>query len=78
MTRKNKNVIRNLDVPWITKDGYLDLTKLPIDSTLTQAVGNNTEEFRSACLKCLAPWHPQGGWKQGFSFTGCSHTAVMT
>jgi len=37
------------NVPWLTKDGYLDLSKLPIDSVLTQAVGDNEEQFRSAC-----------------------------
>lgn len=50
MARKRQDSLRDLDVPWITKDGYLDVTKLPIDSTLAQAVGNNEEEFRSACL----------------------------
>ena len=36
-------------VPWITKAGYLDLTKLPIDVILAQAVGDDGEKFRSAC-----------------------------
>jgi hypothetical protein len=38
-----------MNVPWITKDGYLDLTKFPIDSTLSQAVSDKGEEFANAC-----------------------------
>jgi len=49
MLRKKGVRVDDLDVPWITKDGYLDLTKLPIDSTLAQAVGDDLEECRSAC-----------------------------
>lgn len=49
MPRKDKNVPKMPNVPWLTKDGYLDLNKLPIDSVLTQAVGDNEEQFRSAC-----------------------------
>jgi hypothetical protein len=39
----------DLNLPWITKEGYLDLTKLPMDSTLAQAVGEDMERFRSTC-----------------------------
>ena len=49
LSREEQDVLKELNAPWITKDGYLDLTKFPIDSTLTQAVGNNTEDFRLAC-----------------------------
>ncbi len=49
MAKKEKDILKNLNVPWITKDGYLDMGKLPIDSTLRQAVGKNYEEFRSSC-----------------------------
>ena len=49
MPRKDGNVPKMPNVPWLTKDGYLDLSKLPIDSVLTQAVGDNEEQFRSAC-----------------------------
>ena len=49
MSRKGE-VSSNLpNVPWITEDGYLDLNKFPIDSTLAQAVGDNEEQFRLAC-----------------------------
>lgn len=49
MPREEDFDLSDLNVPWITKDGFLDLTKLPIDSTLAQAVGDDTEGFRSAC-----------------------------
>lgn len=42
-------MVRKLDVPWITKDGYLDLTKFPIDSVLKQALSKNERDFQSAC-----------------------------
>jgi len=49
MVPKNGDMLKKLNVPWITKDGYLDLTKFPIESTLKQAVGNEGEQLRSAC-----------------------------
>ena len=49
MPRTTKNALRETNVPWITKDGYIDLTKVPIDSTLSQAVSDNREEFAKAC-----------------------------
>jgi hypothetical protein len=49
MVPKNDDILKKLNVPWITKDGYLDLTKFPIESTLKHAVGNEGEPMRSAC-----------------------------
>ncbi len=49
MPRNKDFRVGDLNVPWITKDGYLDLTKLPIDSTLAQVVGDDAERFRWAC-----------------------------
>ena len=49
MPREEDFDLSNLNVPWVTKDGFLDLTKLPMESTLAQAVGDDIEEFRSAC-----------------------------
>lgn len=49
MTRSGKNALRGLNAPWITKDGYLDLTKVPIGSILRQALSENREEFANAC-----------------------------
>lgn len=49
LPRKEKDILSSLNVPWITKDGYLDLTKLPIDSVLRQSLSNEEGDFRSAC-----------------------------
>jgi len=49
MPRDDKDSPDRLNVPWITEDGYLDPTKLPIGSTLTQAVAHDAGKFRSAC-----------------------------
>ena len=43
------DILKELNVPWITDDGFLDLAKFPIDSTLEQAIGGNEEDFRSSC-----------------------------
>ncbi len=44
-----KDILKKLGVRWITKDGFLDMAKIPIDFTLKQAVGKNEEEFKSSC-----------------------------
>ena len=38
-------MMKKLNAPWMTRDGYLDLTKFPIDSILTQTVGDDGEKF---------------------------------
>lgn len=43
----NNDILKNL--PWITKDGYLDLKKVPIETTLRQAASKNDEEYCAAC-----------------------------
>ncbi len=35
------------NVPWITKDGNLDMTRFPIDNVLKQALSLDDQEFRS-------------------------------
>lgn len=50
MPKKEKDILSSLNVPWITKDGYIDLSKLPIDSTLKQSLSKDEEKFRHACL----------------------------
>ena len=47
MVYKSGDKLKKLGVPWITKAGYLDLTKLPIDVILAQAVGDDGEKFRT-------------------------------
>jgi len=49
MPRRGKDASNLPNVPWITEDGYLDLSKFPIDSTLAQAVGDDEERFHEAC-----------------------------
>ena len=49
MAKKDKDFLSGLNVPWITKDGYLDLTKYPIDSILKQSLSKEERSFRSAC-----------------------------
>lgn len=49
MANKKDDILRKLDVPWITKDGFLDLAKFPIDSVLKQALRKNNQDFQSAC-----------------------------
>src|SRR5437660_12883810 len=36
--------------PWITAEGTIDLTKLPIDFILKQAIDPEYEQFRAACV----------------------------
>ena len=35
------------NVPWITKEGYLDPAQFPIDGVLKQALSDDDEQFRS-------------------------------
>lgn len=49
MPGKAEDILKRLKVPWITKDGDLDLSKFPIDSTLKQSISTDEETFRSAC-----------------------------
>jgi len=42
-------MLGKLNVPWITKDGYFDFTKYPIDSVLKQALSQDDNEFIGAC-----------------------------
>jgi hypothetical protein len=39
-----------INVPWITKEGFFDPGKFPIDSVLQQAVSGDESQFRSALL----------------------------
>ena len=38
------------DLPWITKEGYLNPGKFPIDDVLKMAVGDDQSRFRSALI----------------------------
>ena len=49
MPKRKNDMLKKLGVPWITKDGYFDLAKFPIDSVLKQALRDNDQDFRSSC-----------------------------
>ena len=49
MAAKKRTSRKTVDMPWITKDGYFDPAKFPIDGTLKQTVGRDLEAFRTGC-----------------------------
>ncbi|HET7865699.1 MAG TPA: hypothetical protein VFL86_14950 [Burkholderiaceae bacterium] len=36
-------------IPWLTAEGYLDISRLPIDNVLRQALSADDVQFRSGC-----------------------------
>jgi hypothetical protein len=48
MASRSSHKIPVAEVPWLTERG-LDLSRLPIDSILRQALSPNEEEFRTGC-----------------------------
>jgi hypothetical protein len=69
MKPKDKNPPAGLKVPWITRDGSLDLRKFPIDSVLKQSLAENEEEFRSSC-SLLGSMHAHGRHEAGIYLLG--------
>lgn len=49
MNKETRKLKEELYVPWITKDGYLDLKKIPIDDILKQTLSEDFDKFRSGC-----------------------------
>jgi hypothetical protein len=49
MANKDKDILQRLGVPWVTKDGFIDMAKFPLEGTLKQAAGIDEEKFRSSC-----------------------------
>ncbi|MBW2333313.1 MAG: hypothetical protein JRF08_07790 [Deltaproteobacteria bacterium] len=49
MDKETRKLKKELKVPWITKDGYLDLGKIPIDGILEQTLSKDFDKFRSGC-----------------------------
>jgi hypothetical protein len=43
-------------VPWITKDGNLDLTRFPIDNILKQALSEDDQEFKTGLSVLSSMW----------------------
>lgn len=56
-------------LPWVTKDGYLDLAKLPIDSILKQGLSLDISQFRSAC-RLLTTMEAHGRKEAGVYLVG--------
>jgi hypothetical protein len=56
-------------VPWITKNGDVDLRKFPIDGVLQQALDRNAEPFRSG-VNLLRAMHSHGRQEAGVFLLG--------
>jgi hypothetical protein len=56
-------------VPWITKEGYFDPGKYPIDGALKQALSDDDHEFRSG-LNLLSSMHSHGRTEAGIFLMG--------
>ncbi len=57
------------NVPWITKDGNLDLTRFPIDNVLKQALSQDDQEFRTG-LNLLTSMCAYGRMEAGVFLMG--------
>ena len=57
------------DAPWITKDGYFDVTKFPIDSILAQIQREDEESFLGA-LSILQSMQLHGRQEAGIFLMG--------
>lgn len=38
--------------PWITEDGYLDVTKFPIDDVLKKTLSDELKDLHTGCVMC--------------------------
>jgi hypothetical protein len=56
-------------VPWITKEGYFDPSKLPIDGVLKQALSADDQKFREA-LRTLNMMQNHGRKEAGVQLLG--------
>src|SRR5262249_53291380 len=57
------------NVPWITKEGYFDPAKFPIDSVLKQALSQNEQELHSG-LNMLSSMQAHGRKEAGVFLMG--------
>jgi hypothetical protein len=69
MPKKEGKILRELNMPWITKNGYLDWTKFPIDSVLKQAISLTEQDFQSAC-RILTSMYSAGRFEAGIFLFG--------
>lgn len=66
MAKKSR---RTYNVPWITDDGELDPSMLPIDSVLRQTLSADHQEFRGGC-SVLDMMHTHGREEAGIYLLG--------
>jgi len=66
MERKSNRIPR---FPWITEDGYLDFSKIPMDSVLRQSLSPDITEFGSAC-RMLGALQESGRTEAGIYLVG--------
>ena len=59
MPRDKKDKPDHAKIPWISKGGGIDLNSLPMDFLLKQALDQDREPFRSACV-LLSSMHAAG------------------
>lgn len=69
MSKKEDDILRKLNVPWVTKDGFLDLAKYPIDSVLKQSISEKRQDFRSGC-RLLASMYVAGRFETAIFLFG--------
>jgi len=62
-------MVRQFNVPWLTKDGHIDFKKIPMDSLLKQAIRKDDTEFRGAC-SFLRMMHMEGIEEAGICLYG--------
>ncbi len=74
MPKKEGEILRELNMPWITKNGYLDWTKFPIDSVLKQAISLTEQDFQSAC-RILTSMNSAGRFEAGIFLFGLIHNS---
>ena len=65
------DLIKKLDVPWGTKDGGIDLSKLPIESVMMQAFSENFDDFHTA-VRVLSCMVSRGRTEAGIYLLGLS------
>ena len=69
MSKKEDEILKKINLPWITDDGYLDWGKFPIDSVLKQALSLEDQTFASAC-QTLASMYTSGRAEAGIFLLG--------
>ncbi len=58
-----------IDVPWITSDGFMDMSKIPLDAILSKAVSGDRGKMRDG-LRLLASVYAAGRSEAGIFLLG--------